>query len=290
MKPKTFIKKTVLTVGRIIPDRLYLCWRYRLFFKRKLNLKTPERFTEKIQWLKLYDRNPIYVQMADKSLVKEYVARKIGKEYIIPTLGIWDSFDDIDFNLLPNSFVLKCTHDSGGVYICTDKNRLNYTKIKNSINHSLKVNYFWYGREWVYKHIQPRIIAEKYMVDESGTELKDYKIFCFNGKPKLIQVDYNRFSDHKRNLYTPNWERVDAEIEYRTNKDIEIPKPVCLDKLLELSSLLSKGIAHLRTDFYVVNDMIYFGELTFYHGSGFERFNPDSLDYEMGSWMDLGVK
>lgn len=270
-----------------MPDAWYL----RLIFKYavgyKLCLSNPRTFNEKLQWLKLYDRNPAYTQMVDKYKVRKYITDKIGKEYLIPLLGVWDKPEDIDFNILPNQFVLKCTHDSGTVIICKDKSKFDIGDAKNKLKKYLKRNFYYGGREWPYKNVKPRIIAEKYMVDESGYELKDYKIFNFNGKAKIISVDFDRFIKHKRNLYTTDWNFVEAQIQYPADGSIYIDKPKELKKMLELATILSAGIPHVRTDFYSINDRIFFGELTFYNGSGFSRFNPKSFGEEMGKWISL---
>ena len=254
---------------------------------KKLNLKNPQTFNEKMQWLKIYNRNPKYSEMVDKYQVKQYVANIIGEEYIIPTLGVWDKFDDIDFDSLPNQFVLKCTHDSGGLVICKDKEKLDVDSAKVKINESLRYNFFYLGREWPYKNVKPRIIAEQYMTDESGIELKDYKIFNFNGEPRIIQVDYDRFVQHKRNLYTTDWNYIDAAIQYPNDPNRKITRPKKLEKMLELARILSKDIPYVRTDFYCIDERIYFGELTFYHESGFGKFTPEKFDLEMGEWINL---
>jgi hypothetical protein len=200
-----------------IPDKLYLKVLFRLRIKEKLDLKSPKTFNEKIQWLKLYDRKPEYTQRVDKYEVRKYIADKTGEEYLIPLLGVWDRFEDIDFNNFPDQFVLKCTHDSGGVIICKNKNMFNIEEVKKKMRHFVRRNYYYGSKEWPYKDIKPRIIAEKYMVDESGTELKDYKIQCFNGEPKIIQVDFDRFTDnHKRNFYSANWEYQPFSLLYPT--------------------------------------------------------------------------
>lgn len=270
-------------------DTAYVKLMYWAKFGQKLNLDSPQTFNSKIQWLKLYSKNTFSAQLVDKYEVKKFVSEAIGNQYIIPTLGVWDSYDEIDFDILPDEgFVLKCTHDSGGVYICKNKNEFDSVKARQLLEKSLNRNYFWIGREWAYKYIKPRIIAEPLMVDESGVELKDYKIFNFNGKAKLIQVDYDRFIFHKRNLYDTKWNYIDAEIKYPTDSSHKIPKPKCLDELLKLSEILSKEFIHVRTDFYVINEKIYFGELTFLHGSGYETFRPAEFGLEVGSWMKLG--
>lgn len=289
MNYRLILKNIVMTLGQCIPDKIFLDLRYWLFFHRRINWNNPQRLTEKIQWLKIYDRNPQYTIMVDKYLAKGYVAEKIGNQYIIPTLTVWENENEIDIGALPDQFVLKCTHDSGGVFICTNKNEFDIDGAKKKIGKRLKNRYYLLGREWAYKNVKPKIIAEEYLIDEETKDLRDYKIFCFNGMPKLIQVDFDRFTNHKRNIYTTEWDRLDAEIQYQSDSLIDIPKPKCLDEMLDLASTLSKGIPHVRTDFYVVNGKIYFGELTLYHGSGFERFKPDSLDYSMGSWIKLEV-
>lgn len=278
---------TILGLYNDWDDEKFLRKKYKLYTGKELNLYAPETFNEKIQWLKLYDRNPGYTELVDKYSVKKYVADKIGSEYIIPTLGVWDCFDEIDFELLPDAFVLKTTHDSGGVFICKDKSALNKKKAKKFLNKWLRRNYYMSGREYPYKNVSRKIIVEEYMTDESGEELKDYKVFNFNGIPKMIQVDYDRFRCHKRNLYTTEWDYIPASIEFPTDPDHRIEKPQCLDQMLKLASVLSQGFAHLRTDFYVIENKIYFGELTFYHGSGFETFTPEKFGFETGSWLAL---
>lgn len=268
-------------------DEDFLRKKFKLYAGKDLNLSDPITFNEKLQWLKLHDHNPEYTTMVDKYAAKKWVADRIGKEYIIPTLGVWDHFDDIDFDTLPDQFVLKCTHDSGGLVICTDKSHLDVEAARDKLTECLKRNYYWAGREWPYKNVPPRIIAEKYMTDESGIELKDYKIFNFDGEPKLIQVDYDRFVEHKRNLYTTDWKYIEAAIQYPTDPDHQIDRPKQLEKILDLARKLSVGFPHVRTDFYCIDDRIYFGELTFYHGSGFETFTPESIGEEMGKWLKL---
>ena len=216
-----------------------------------------------------------------------YIAKTIGDTYLIPLLGIYNSVEEINWDLLPNKFVLKCTHGSGANIICMDKNKLDIQASKMKLNKWMKRSWYWFGREWSYKNVKPRIICEKYMVDESDKELKDYKIFCFNGEPKLIQVDFNRFAEHKRNIYTTDWEYVDLSIKYPNQHAFIIPKPKKLDKMLRFSRLLSKNIPHVRVDFYSVYNQKFFGEMTFYHGSGFEKFTPESYNKLLGRWIDL---
>lgn len=270
-----------------IPDKAYLNLMYKLTIGKRLNLYSPKTFNEKLQWLKLYDRNPLYTQLVDKYEVRKYIAETIGEEYLVPIIGVWDKFEDIDFSKLPDQFVLKCTHDSGGHVICKDKNKLNIEEARRKINKSLKRNYFYCGREWPYKNVKPRIICEKYMVDESGIELKDYKIFCFSGEPKIIQVDYNRFINHKRNLYDIQWNFIPVSIQYPNNLKVKINKPERLDEMLKLAKVLSKDYPHVRIDFYSINEKIYFGEMTFYPEAGFGKFYPEKFGVQMGKWINL---
>lgn len=196
--------------------------------------------------------------------------------------------EDIDFNSLPEKFVIKCNHNSGtGMYICKDKSKMNQDLVRKELTKGLKEDYYAGKLEWPYKNIPRRILAEEFMVDESGFDLKDYKIFNFNGEPILIEVDFDRFSNHKRNFYSPSWELINLEIEYPSDPKRNIAKPACLDKMLEFARILSKGIPHLRTDFYVINDKIYFGELTFYHEAGAGRFSSIEWEKKLGDLIIL---
>lgn len=277
----------------IIPDKTFLKINYRVKKGKKLNLKNPKSFNEKIQWIKLYDHNPKYTKMVDKYEAKKYVSEIIGEQHIIPTFGIYDKFSDIDFDILPNSFVMKCTHDSGGLVIVKDKKALNVEEARAKIERCLHYNYYFAGREWAYKNVKPRIIIEKYMEDPSGENgedgLFDYKVFCFDGKPKIIQVDFNRFIDHKRNLYDIDWKYINAVIEYPTDPNYIIKKPEVLEEMLSLASNLSKAIPFVRVDFYCIHNRIFFGELTLYHGSGTELFEPELFGDVMGSYIKLPI-
>jgi len=273
----------------IISDNVFLKLQYRLTTSMRLRLVNPVYFNEKIQWLKLHDRKPDYTQLADKYNVRKYISETIGEKYLFPLLGVFDSFEDISFDKLPNQFVIKCTHDSGSIVICQDKDKFNIDMANRIINKSLKHNYYYHGREWVYKNIIPRIIIEKYMIDESATELKDYKIFCFNGHPKIIQVDFNRFTNHKRNFYSLDWEFLSLELRYPAHREIIIEKPVNLSLMLQLAGKLSQGFPFLRVDFYSINQNIYFGELTFYPENGMGKFNTCEWDLLLGSWIELPV-
>lgn len=275
-----------------IDDKTYLEIAYRIAMGKKLPLDNPQTYNEKLQWLKLYDRKPIYTQMVDKVEAKKYAASIIGEQHIIPTLGVWERFDDIDFDKLPNQFVLKCTHDSGGLVICKDKAKLNKERARSIINGCLKNNYFWGQREWPYKGVKPRILAEKYMVDESGYELKDYKWFCFGGEPKALFIATDRSNpneDTKFDFFDMDFNHLPFTNGHPNAKK-EIKRPAGFEEMRTLAEKLSKGIPHVRVDFYDINGHIYFGELTFSHWSGMCPFVPEEWDYTFGSWIKLPNK
>lgn len=275
--------------SRIIPDELYLKILYRGYVGKKLNLDEPKSYNEKLQWLKLHDRNGMYTKLVDKYEVKEIVASLIGSEYIIPTLGIWDSFDEIDFDSLPNRFVLKCTHDSGGVVICKDKSRFDYANARKKLTGSLGKNFYWEGREWPYKNVRPRIIAEAFMEDTSSKELDDFKFFCFDGQPRALFIATDRqnsLTDTKFDFFDMDYNHLD----FTNGHECAVPtpsKPSTFDIMKELATKLSNGIPHVRVDFYEVDGKVYFGEMTFFHWSGLVPFVPEKWDYTFGSWLSL---
>ena len=255
-------------------DESFLKMAYKRKFGKELDLKNPVTFNEKLQWLKLHDRKPEYTTMVDKYEAKAYIAQKIGEEYVVPTLGVWEKFDDIDFTKLPNAFVLKCTHDSGGLIICKDKSTLDLKQARKKIEHCLKRNYFLNHREWPYKDVKPRIIAEEYTVDESGYELKDYKIFCFNGEPKAMFIATDRGTDTKFDFFDTEFHHLPFTNGH-PNADKEIKKPENFDEMLRIAGILSKGMPEVRVDLYNVNGKILFGEMTFFHWSGLMPFEPE---------------
>lgn len=260
--------------------------------KKRLNLKFPKSFNEKIQWLKLYDRKPEYTQMVDKYEAKNYVADRIGQEYIIPTLGVWDHFDEIDFDTLPQQFVLKCTHDSGGIVIVHDKNTFDKKAAKKKIETCLKRNFYYAGREWPYKNVKPRIIAEQYMEDAETKELRDYKFFCFNGIPKVLFVASGRQSESEEisvDFFDMDYNHLPIK-KGHPNAKTAPNQPQTFEKMKLLAEKLSAGIPHLRVDFYEANGKCYFGELTFSSGSGMGPFDPEEWDYKFGEWITLPEK
>ena len=282
------MKKLLNLISVIIPDKLYLRIRYFLIFKKRLNLKNPQTFNEKLQWLKLNNRDESYTKMVDKYEVKEYVANIIGDDYIIPTLGVYDQFDDIDFDKLPQQFVIKCTHDSCGLAIVKDKSKMNVNEIRNKINKSLKNNYYYLGREWPYKNVKPRIIIEPYLEDKKTKELRDYKFFTFSGKVKLMYVASNRQGEGEVcfDFYDNKFNHLDI-INVHPLNPIMPEKPINFDKMIKLAEKLSKNMSHLRVDFYEVNGKMYFGELTFYHCCGFYPFTPEKWDKIIGDYLKI---
>lgn len=289
--PRIFFSSLLKETGFLFPDKLYLQMMYYLKTGKRLDLTNPITFGEKLQWLKLYDRRPEYVAMVDKYDVKDYVGKIIGKKYVVPTLGLWDRPECIDFDVLPNQFVLKTTHGGGsiGVVICKDKPMLDKQRTILSLKKAMEQNLYKTGREWPYKNVRSRILAEQFLSD-GREELMDYKVHVFGGTPRIIQVDYNRFISHKRTLYDTSWKKIEGTIGFPTDENREIERPAVLNELLVLSSKLAKGIPYVRTDFYIVGNQIYFGEMTFYHGSGYERILPESLDVQMGNWIEIPDK
>ena len=274
---------------RWIPDKTYLKLIFRVIMKKKLDLKNPKTYSEKLQWIKLYDRNPLYVRLVDKYEVKEYIKEKIGSEYVIPTIGIWDRVEDIPFDQLPSQFVLKCTHDSGGIIICKDKDQFDVKKAKKELNKYLHKSFYWYGREWPYKQVKPRIIAEKYMEDSKTHELRDYKFFSFDGQVKALFIATGRQNpnDETRfDFFNESFNHLDL-INGHPNADIVPEKPVCFDEMKSLAASLSIGIPQVRIDFYEVNGRVYFGEMTFFHWCGLKPFEPEKWDEIFGSWITL---
>ncbi|MGG1687210.1 ATP-grasp fold amidoligase family protein [Pseudalkalibacillus sp. NRS-1564] len=270
-------------------DETYLKIAYWCKMDKKLNLVNPTTYNEKLQWLKLNDTNPEYPSLVDKYEVRNFIKKTIGEDYLIPLYGVWDDVDEINFDKLPNQFVLKGTHDSGGLVICRDKNTLDIDKAKRKLRKSLKHNYYWGQREGIYKNIKPRIIAEKYMVDESKKELKDYKFFCFDGEVKAMFIATDRGIDTRFDFFDLDFNHMPFMQRY-PNAIKPIKKPKGFKEMIDLAMVLSKGIPHVRVDFYDINGKIYFGEMTFFHFSGWEKFEPSKYDELFGSWINPPFK
>lgn len=269
-------------------DETYLKLIFRASMRKKLDLNDPQTYSEKLQWLKLYDRKPLYTQWVDKYQAKTLAQNIIGSEFIIPTIGLWDHFDDIDFNQLPDQFVLKCTHDSGGLVICKDKSKLDKTAAKQKIEKCLKHSFYWGLREWPYKDVVPRIIAEPYLEDNTTKELRDYKFFCFDGEVKALFVATERGSaeETKFDFFDSDYKHLPF-INGHPNAS-EIPqKPTHFEEMKALAAKLSQGIPQVRADLYECNGKVYFGEMTFFHWSGLMPYQPEEWDYTFGSWIKL---
>lgn len=289
MKGK-IVKRALLKLSRKniikISDKTYLTWMGDIMLNQRLNIDNPTTFNEKMQYLKLYDRKEQYTKMVDKYEAKKYISEIIGKEYIIPTIGIYNNFEEINFKDLPNKFVIKTTHDSGSVIICRDKNNLDIDSTKIVINQSLNRNYYDLYKEWPYKNVKPRIIIEKY-IDTGKKELNDYKFWCFNGEVKLIYFVQDReIKERKVDFYDTNWNKLNFEWDFPNSKRI-VPKPKNLDKMLEIAEKLSNNIPFLRVDMYNIDGKIFVGELTFYTGAGFAKFSPNKYDYILGNMLEL---
>lgn len=265
-----------------LPSKKAVEIRWNKHFKNKpLNLNNPTTFNEKIQWLKLYYRNPLLTICSDKLRVRDYVKEKIGVRYLNELLKIYNHPREINWFELPRQFVLKLNHDSGSVAIIKDKNTANKEKVTKKLSYRYRINYGKFNQEWGYINIKPKVLlVEKYL-----GEVRDYKVFCFNGVPKMIQVDLDRFTNHTRNLYTTNWEWIDLGILYPKNPSQIEERPICLEEMLEMSKRLSSPFPHVRVDWYIVDCRPIFGEMTFYHGSGYEQFDNQDWEYIMGEWI-----
>ena len=273
----------------LLPDKLYLTLLFHHRFGYWMDWNNPQTYNEKLQWLKIHDRHPEYTRMVDKAAVKDFVASIIGKEYIIPTLATYNTVDDIDFNALPSQFVLKCTHDSGGIIVCKDKSKLNVEAAKRKLRKALNRTFSLLTREYPYEDVPRRIIAEKYMEDESGYELKDYKFFCFDGKVHYLFVATGRQNNDTRfDFYDKNFRHLPIRQghPWATNT---IDKPANFEKMIEIAEQLSKSIPHVRVDLYNINGKIYFGEYTFFHYGGIVPFHPAEWDYRFGNLLKLPI-
>lgn len=280
----------VFKFRRFYSDKQYLENIFPLLVGYPLNIDNPQTFNAKLQWLKIYDKNPLYTKMVDKVEAKKYVSSIIGEQFIIPTLGVWNSVDEIEWGKLPNQFVVKSTNDSGGVVVCKDKNKFDFISAKKKLKRLGGRNYIEYTKEYCYANVPHRFLAEQYMEDESGTELKDYKIYCFNGVPRFLFVATGRQKGDKRlDFFDTNFNHLPVT-NGCPNADITPVKPNNFEMMLEIASKLSNGIPHVRVDLYNVKGHIYFGELTFYDGSGFVPFEPYEWDKKFGDFLILPNK
>lgn len=285
-------RKLLLITAPLLSDEFFLKQMFKLCIGHPLNLNSPRTFNEKLQWLKLYNRRPEYTQMVDKVEAKKYAAAIIGEEHIIPTLAVYDRVEDIDFEALPNKFVLKCNHNSGlGMYVCKDKNSMDEALVKKNLHKGLKEDYYTYSREWPYKNVKRRIIAEKYMEDAALHELRDYKFFCFNGKVKVFKIDFDRHIEHRANYYDTGGNLLPfGELICMPEPDRQIEIPGSLPKMISLAEKLADGCPFMRVDFYECCGKVYFGEITFFPASGTGQFVPEEWDYKLGEWLALPEK
>lgn len=273
-------------------DETFIRLKWRVSMDYPLDLEAPRTYNEKLQWLKLHDRRPEYTQLVDKVKVKQWVSERIGEQYIIPTLGVWEHAEDIEFNTLPERFVLKCNHNSGdGMCICRDKRQINYREVVRKLRKALRQNYYWGNREWPYKNVKPLILAEQYMEDEDTQELRDYKFFCFDGEPKafFIASDRNSKSEEtKFDFFDMDFKHLPITNGHPNSEKI-LEKPKNFEEMKSIASILSKGIPHVRVDLYSVNGRTFFGEMTFTHWSGFVPFKPHEWDARIGAWVVLPI-
>lgn len=285
--PRIFMKKFAGSpLFSLLPDKLALQIQYRNVFGKKLDLKNPQTFNEKLQWLKLYNRRPEYTKMVDKYEAKKYVASIIGEEHIIPTLGVYDRFEDIDFEVLPDQFVLKCTHGSGDVVICRDKKSFDIEMARKKLTKALKTDFYKIGREWPYKNVPHKILVEKYMTPPGAVDINDYKFFCFNGKPEMLFVATDRTIDCKFDFFDMNFHHLDIENIHPCASQV-IKKPRNFDKMKSLAEKISCGLCTARIDFYEIGDDVFFGEITLFHAGGFSTFHPDEWDEKLGKKIVL---
>ena len=270
-------------------DKEFLEKYFEHWMEYKIDFNNPSTFNEKIQWLKLYNHKPEYTRMVDKYEMRQFVEERIGSGYTVPLIGVWESFDDIDFDQLPKQFVLKCNHDSGSIVIVQDKDKFDIEDAKEKINRTLSTNYYWRAREWAYKNVKRKIIAEPYLYDAKQKELLDYRFFCFNGEVKAIIVDFDHTLNKigRRNFYNKYWEYMPLSLHYPTAPETIIEKPKCMEEMIEIAEKLSVSIPHIRIDFYIIDDRPIIGELTFYHAAGSQKFSPKKWDKIFGDWIDL---
>lgn len=275
-----------------LPDDKYLKKLFKAYFHKELNLENPVTFNEKLQWLKLYNRKPEYTMMVDKYKVREYIAQTLGEEYLIPLLGVWDDPDEIDFDALPDQFVLKCNHNSGlGMCICKDKSKLDIPKVKAELRKGLKQDYYLTGREWPYKDVPRKIICEKFMSDGSKEDLKDYKFYCFNGKAKMLGIysDRNKPCPTKADYFDEKFQWLDLTWGY-PHAEVTPGRPEEFLQMMEIAEKLAQKLPSIRVDLYLCGKRIYFGELTFFDGSGFDHIEPMEWDYKLGEYCVLPKK
>ena len=277
-----------LSIMRLLNDHLFIRIAYYVFFYSPINLSKPVTFNEKLNWLKLYYRKEELIPLVDKYAVKEFVSNRIGEKYVIPTIGVWNHDSDIDWRELPSRFVMKCTHDSHSCILCNDKNELDIRASKRYLRSKLRQNLFYWAREWPYKFVKPRIIAEQYLMQSDEEDLNDYKFFCFNGRVRCFKIDFDRFTNHHANYFNREKELMGiGEQVCPPDFSRDLSMPQSLDEMIRCAEALSQGFPFVRVDMYDVNGRVYFGEMTFFPAGGFGRFINDNDDLLLGSWLEL---
>ena len=272
-----------------LSDRHAIEYRWKQSMNYSLNLDNPRTFTEKLNWLKLHDHNPLYHQLVDKYEVKKWVADRIGEEYVVENYALYNSVDEIDITKLPSSFVLKCTHNSGGVVVCLNKDKLDLSKAKYTLLNGLHIrSYYKINREWVYKGVKPRIIAEELLEDNTYDDLVTYKFLCFHGEPCIMYITV-KTDDIWENFYDMDFQPINITHGFRKYEG-KIEKPITFEKMKEIARVLSQGMPHVRVDLYQIKGKVKFSELTFYDWGGFCPIDPIEWDYKLGSWLKLNVK
>ncbi|WP_130860463.1 ATP-grasp fold amidoligase family protein [Gracilibacillus phocaeensis] len=284
----SLIKGIMNFIFKFLSDKQIIKIQYIATLKRKPNLKEPKRFTEKIQWYKLNYRNSLMTICADKHLVKDYMKRKGYENILVKSYQVCDSFNEIDFDKLPDSFVVKSNKGSGTNMFVKDKHKVNKQILKKEVEKWNNVNTVLMGREWAYKNIKPKIVVEELLVDNTNKtgELNDYKFMCFNGKVKVVWCDVDRYSGHRRNFYDSNWELLEVRADC-PNMDMKIPKPKEFKYMKEVAEAIAADFPFVRVDFYEIEGKVYFGEITFYPWSGCMQFTPDGFDYDLGGMLIL---
>ena len=278
-------------ISRLLPDKTYLKMQTYVLRGEKLDLKNPKRLNHKLQWLKLYDRKPIYTQLVDKYLAKEYIAKRFGEEYVVPTYGVWKTPEEIDFDSLPNQFVLKCNHNCAeGICICKDKSTLNKEEAKAKLGRALKKNFYWQCREWPYKNVPPLILAEKYLETKEGKIPNDYKLHYINGELQFVYVSYDRQGVNDRCVYDSNWNRLPFVWVPALKPDMntaDVPCPQTFEQMKDFGAQIAKDFKYVRVDYYDIDGKLYFGEITLFHGAGYDYFFPDEYDFIFGEKLKL---
>ncbi len=285
---KSLLKKIFWGLFRhFLSDKQYAKTRYWLELDDHLNLENPKKFTEKIQYIKLFERTKLRKKVADRMEVRKYVAQKAGEEYLIPLIGTYDELNKKIWESLPSQFVLKANHGCGMIKIIRNKEEEDFNKVRKVTKQWRQTDYAELGREWVYRDLPRTILAEKLLLGSGRSIPDDYKFFCFHGKVEVIQIDFDRFGEQKRNLYDPNFNRLDAKLLYPHNP-VKIPEPANLNEAVRLAEMLSSEFNFIRVDLYLLEENIYFGELTNYPGNGFAAFEPEPVEYKIGSWLQIG--